>query len=65
MSLGVSSPAIVLIEDQGNEYVVTANDPQMLPGLKQINISFNKRKVTIELPQGELCGKPVSVKIKK
>lgn len=65
LSLGVSSPAIVLIEDQGSEYVVTANDPQMLPGLKQINISFNKRKVTIDLPQGELCGKPVSVKIKK
>ncbi len=65
LTLGVSSPATVLIEDMGKEYVVSVNDPQMLPDLTQIVISFNKKNISIDMPQGEFCGKPVSVKVKK
>lgn len=65
LELSVSSPSIVLIEDMGDEYIVSVNDPQMLPNLAQINIRFNNKKVIINMPQGSFCGKPMSVKIKK
>lgn len=65
LSLRVSSPATVLIEDMGDNYFISVNDPQMLSELKQLKITFNKKNITIDLPQGEFCGKPVTVKIKK
>lgn len=65
LTLGSSSPAVVLIEDAGDEYILTVNDPRMSSALKQINILFNKENITIDMPQGKLGGKPVSVKVKK
>jgi len=63
--LKVSAPATILMEDRGDEYSISVNDPQMLPDLKQITISFNKKKITVDMPQSEFGGKPVSVKVKK
>lgn len=65
LALGISHPAIVLVEDIGDEYIISVNDPQMLPELKQIDILFNKENIKIDMPQGKLCGKPVSVHVKK
>jgi hypothetical protein len=65
LNIGVSAPVTLLIEDTGSEYVVTANDPQMNKSLKQIDIIFNKKKITVDMPQGVSAGKPATVRIGK
>lgn len=65
LSLKVSAPAVVMIEDMGDEYIIMVNDPAMNPGLSKIDIEFNKRNITIDLPQGKWAGKPAIVHLRK
>jgi hypothetical protein len=61
--LSASAPCVILIETKGNEKLLSVNDPQMDAKLKQIKIVLNGKTITVEMPQGELCGKPVTIKI--
>jgi chondroitin AC lyase len=63
ITLNASAPCVILIESKGNEKWLSVNDPQMDANLKQIKIALNGKTITVEMPQGELCGKPVTIKI--
>lgn len=65
ISLTSSAPCVVLIEDKGNEYVISVTDPEMNASLKQINLNFEGKDITIDMPQGQYCGKPSTIKYKK
>ncbi|MNY38032.1 Chondroitinase-AC precursor [compost metagenome] len=65
MRISVSDPAIVMIEDLGTEYKITMNDPTMNPELKRITLTIDAKKIEVEMPMQEYCGKPVTVTMKK
>ncbi|WP_029278377.1 polysaccharide lyase family 8 super-sandwich domain-containing protein [Pedobacter borealis] len=65
ISLIASAPCIVLIEDKGNEYVISVTDPEMNAVLKQISLNFNGKDIVVSMPQGQYCGKPATIRIKK
>ena len=58
--LSVSSPCIVLIDNN----TLTLEDPTMNPELKHITVFYNDKEYVVDMPQGRLCGKPVTVQIK-
>jgi hypothetical protein len=63
MTLSASAPCVILIESKGNEKLLSVNDPQMDANLKQIKIMLNGKTILVDMPQGELCGKPVTIKL--
>ena len=63
ITLSASAPCTMLIEIYGNEKTISVNDPQMDKNLKQILLKLNGKILTIDMPQGELCGKPVTINI--
>jgi len=63
MKVSASVPCVVLIELNGNEKTLTVNDPQMDADLKQIKLLLNGRSIIVDMPQGEFCGKPITVKL--
>ncbi len=63
ITLSASAPCVILIESKGNEKLLSVNDPQMDANLKQIKIVLNGKTIMVDMPQGELCGKPVTIKI--
>ncbi|MDD3323178.1 MAG: polysaccharide lyase family 8 super-sandwich domain-containing protein [Paludibacter sp.] len=65
ISLSVSDPCILLVENKDKEYLISVQDPQMNNDLKQITISIGRKKYPINLPQGEIAGKPVVLSIGK
>lgn len=65
MRFSVSDPAVVLIEDLGTEYKITLNDPTMNPELQRIRLTIDAKKLDVEMPKHEYCGKPVTVTMKK
>lgn len=65
ISLLASAPCVVLIENRGAEYVLSVTDPQMNADLEQIKLTLGKQEITVEMPQGEFCGKPTSLIVKR
>ncbi len=65
ISLTASAPCVVLLEDRGNEYAISVTDPTMNASLKQIVLTFGGKKINVDMPQGEYCGKPASIKMPK
>lgn len=65
VSLTASVPCVVLIEDKGNEYVISVTDPEMNASLKQISLNFKGKDIVVDMPQGEYCGKPATIRTKK
>ncbi|MNT73162.1 hypothetical protein D3C72_2118340 [compost metagenome] len=65
MRISVSDPTVVMIEDVGTEYKITMNDPTMNPELKRITLTIDAKKIEVEMPMQEYCGKPVTVTMKK
>ncbi len=63
ISITASVPCVVLIEINGNEKSITVNDPRMDKSLKQIMLNLNGKAIIVDMPQGEFCGKPVTIKI--
>lgn len=63
IKLSASAPCVVLIDNTGKEKTITVNDPRMEKTLKTIQLNLNGKIISVELPQGELCGKPVTIKI--
>jgi chondroitin AC lyase len=55
--------ALVLIQDQGQEYEISVSDP--IHSASEINITFNKQSCKFILPQGEYAGSVITKKIKK
>ncbi len=65
ISLSVSDPCVLMVENKDKEYLISVQDPQMNKDLKQITISIGGVKYPVNLPQGEIAGKPVLLSIKK
>lgn len=63
VKLSASAPCAVLLSTQGKKTTVSVNDPLMNPDLKQIELNINRKKVSVNLPQGELAGKPATITI--
>ena len=63
ITLSASAPCVILIESKGSEKLLSVNDPQMDANLKQIKIMLNGKTIVVDMPQGELCGKPITIKI--
>ena len=61
--LSASAPCVILIESKANQQILSVNDPQMDAGLKQIQIELNGKIMLVDMPKGELCGKPVTIKL--
>ncbi len=57
LSLSVSAPCVVLIEQQGNKKTISVTDARMDKECKEIDITLNGKKITCKMPEGELCGK--------
>ena len=64
ISLNASAPCVVLIENNDAEQVISVQDPQMNQALSTIQLVLNGKTITVNLPQGELAGKPVVIHIK-
>jgi len=65
ISLSASSPCAVLIEEKNNEFILTVCDATMNANLKQISLNFGEKSITVDLPQGEYCGKPATIRLSK
>ena len=63
LTIKTFSPAVLLLEKLGKEYLLTVNDPEMNPDLTQMTVVINNMSFKVNMPQGEWCGKPVTVKI--
>ena len=55
----VSSPCALLIEKTGGYLVLSVTDARMDGHCRQIDVVWNHRKITLKMPQGNLCGQPV------
>lgn len=62
-SLKVSAPCAVLIEKGNKGSAVTVTDAEMNNQLKEIIVTFNRKRISFAMPQGKECGKPVSQNI--
>ena len=65
LSLKVSAPCAVVVQEKGNKYVVSANDALLVDNLEAIDVVVNGRSVRVSLPQGLHSGKGNTVSIKK
>jgi len=65
ISITVSDPCVLLVENNDKEYLISVQDPQMNNDLKQITISIGRKKYPINLPQGEFAGKPAVLTVAK
>jgi len=63
MALKVSDPCVLMVENKDNKCLISVQDPQM-NSVKQITITINGKKYSINLPQGEMAGKPAVLTIK-
>lgn len=60
ITLSASAPCVILIELKDNEKLLSVSDPQMNANLKQIQIVLNGKTIMVDMPQGELCGQPIT-----
>lgn len=59
VSIAVSSPCAVLVEKTPDGYLIlSVTDALVDQGCRQIDVVLNKRKITLNMPQGKLCGQP-------
>lgn len=65
ITLKVSDPVIVLLEQENNEYILTINDPCMDASLKGITIWIDNKPTFIALPQRDYAGRPVTIRVKR
>lgn len=63
INVSTSAPCVMLIQYKDNQQILSINDPQMDASLKQIKITLNGKSISVDMPQGEFCGKPVTIKI--
>lgn len=63
LKLQVSAPCTLLLEQIADGYRATLTDAEMDVNRKEIVLTVNGRQVSVRMPQGKLCGKPVSVKV--
>ena len=63
MSLAVSAPCTVLIQNVDGLCTMVVTDAEMNPKRKEIVVTFNGKIIPVKMPQGEWCGKPVAVSI--
>ncbi len=64
LSLSVSAPCAVLIEQRGKETTLSITDALMNKDCKIIEVVWNGKTISCDMPQGELCGKPAIMTIK-
>lgn len=56
----VSTPCTLLLEQKENGYTATVTDAEMNEDLRDIILTLNGKEIAVNMPQGELCGKPVT-----
>ncbi|MEQ2517418.1 MULTISPECIES: polysaccharide lyase family 8 super-sandwich domain-containing protein [Bacteroides] len=61
--LMVSAPCTVLIEKDGVGGRISVTDATMNPDLKEIIVTYNGKRIPIQMPQGAFCGKTVTVNL--
>lgn len=59
----VSAPCTVLIEKDGLGGRISVTDATMNPDLKEIIVTYNGKRIPIQMPQGAFCGKTVTVNL--
>ena len=65
ISLSVSAPCALLIEQKGKETVLSITDACMNKDCKVIEVKLNGKNIACEMPQGEWLGKSVSYVVEK
>ena len=60
ISLSVSAPCAVLIEQKGKETILSVTDACMNKDCKVIKVKLNGKDISCEMPQGERLGDSVS-----
>lgn len=65
VSLSVSAPCAVMIQDEGEKYAISVNDALLVDELKAINVILNGKTVLVELPQGLHSGKGKTIFVEK
>lgn len=63
VALSVSYPCAVLIEKEDGNERLSVTDATMNTELKDITVNYNGKDVIVPMPQGEFCGKSVTVSI--
>lgn len=57
--LTVSAPCVVLIDNDK----LTVTDAEMNQDLKEIVVTYNGKRISVEMPQAAFCGKPATVNL--
>lgn len=60
-ALAVSAPCALMIERQDNAYYITVTDAEMDKNRNEIVVTWKGNPIPVTMPQGQECGKPVTV----
>ena len=60
----VSAPCTLLFEQNEDSYRITVTDAEMDKNRRKIVVTLNEKNVTVNMPQGKLCGKPISLSLR-
>jgi hypothetical protein len=63
LKLKVSAPCVVLLENVGNDYVVSVTDANMNDALNEIVITINNKPFSFTMPKGKDSGRPVTKRL--
>lgn len=63
VSLSVSAPCAVLIEQTDTGTTLSVTDAQMDRNCKKIDVMWNGKSYSFNMPQGKLCGKPSVIQL--
>lgn len=64
LELSVSTPCVVLIENTSKGSTLTVTDAEMNKDCNEIIVTYNGKRIPVKMPQGMLCGKPVTLNLK-
>lgn len=62
LQLSVSAPCAVLIEKRQKDISLSVTDACMNPNCRQITVTYCGKVYTLNMPQGNQCGKPAIYK---
>lgn len=63
LTLSVSAPCAVLIEQTATGTTLSVTDARMDKDCKTINVTWNGKVYPCDMPQGDLCGKPAVIRL--
>lgn len=63
LTLSVSAPCAVLIDQTGSGMMLSVTDARMDEACKKIEVVWNGKRYSCDMPQGKLCGKPAVIRL--